>query len=125
MIEIYKHDKSLLIPSGAYALYASNGWKKSNKDSEDANSTVAQLDLKDSNLETVGSSGDAYTFEESSEELDDENDEDVEYVDPKDLEEKPLEDLAYDELRILAEYRGLDVKKLKSTKALREALKGD
>lgn len=114
MIKIRKGSKTLVIPAGAYdTIYAPAGWeradgtKKSVKEPQKVEKTPEPLEESE---------------EEFEEELDEE-DEDVEYVDPEELNEKPLEELDFEELKILAEYLDIDVKGLKSKKDVREAIK--
>jgi hypothetical protein len=66
--------------------------------------------------EATGDANDADTDDESEEE-------EIEYVDPADLREKPIEELDFDELKILAEDMDISVKGIKSSKVLREAIK--
>ena len=58
------------------------------------------------------------TYEHSEEE-----EEDIEYVDPAELAKKPIDELDRDELKILAEYKGIDISGITSTKKLRAALR--
>lgn len=120
MIEIYKHNKSLSIPAGAYhSQYAPNGWKLS-KDAE-----VSKLSLEtDEDKNIPEQTEDINLSKETVSEDDSDNVEDnVEYVDPEELREKPLEDLDFQELQILAEDMGIDIEGLKSSKSLRNAIK--
>lgn len=111
MIEIVKGSRTITIPNGAYALYASNGWVRK----EDAPKPIK---------ETKG----AKKHKEEEPKLDEPEEEsgeedDVEYIDPKELLEKPVEELDYEELRLLAEYLGVDIKGMTTSKAIRAAIK--
>ena len=114
MIKIRKGSKTLMIPAGAYdTIYAPAGWEKEEKPEEPAKAVEEPQEV-DETPESVE--------EEPEEELEEE-DEDVEYVDPEELNEKPLEELDFDELKILAEYLGVNIKGLKSKKEVRDAIK--
>lgn len=112
MVEIIKGSKTLLVSMGAYKnSYASAGWElKENVKPEPKPQKKEEPKKVEEPVEEV-------------EEPEDEDDEDVEYVDPEELDEKPLEELDYEELKILAEYHGIDIKGMKSSKALRDAIK--
>lgn len=115
MIKIRKGSKTLLIPAGAYdTIYAPAGWEK-----EDNTAKAVEEPQK---VEETPEPLEDVPEEESDEELDEEG-EDVEYVDPEELNEKPLEELDFEELKILAEYLGINTKGLKSKKEVREAIK--
>ena len=92
MVEIKKGTKILTIPAGALSKYASTGWEL--------------IKAKKSAPKVV----------------EDEFEEEIEYVDPEELAEKPLNELDKEELKILAEYKGLDTKELTTAKKLRAAL---
>lgn len=106
MIEIRKGNRHLLIPAGSLKRYLSAGWSTTEQP-EETNDDV--------NL----TSGE----EELQQEYVDPEEEDVEYVDPEELAQRPLSELDREELRILAEYKGIDVSGLTSTKQLRNAIR--
>lgn len=110
MIKIMKGSRTLTIPAGAYeSMYAPNGWelvgtkKKTEKKSKEE--PKSELEVTEEPEEVT------------------EDEEDVEYVDPEELLEKPLEELDFEELKILAEYLDISTKGLKSKKEVREAIK--
>lgn len=112
MIKIYKHNKSLSVPAGAYlSQYAPNGWGTS------VNDTV-ETDL-DSLAEQENTPEQSEMVPEDDNE---EEEETTEYVSPEDLKEKPIEDLNYKELQLLAKDMGVDIAGLKSSKSLRDAI---
>lgn len=110
MVEIRKGSKILTIPAGALKRYASAGWELT-----DSKSTKAPMGE---------AKAEKYTEPEKpvEEEVEDEFEEDVEYVDPEELAEKPLSELDKEELQILAEFKGLDTTELTTAKKLRAAL---
>ena len=112
MVTIRKGSKLLSIPNGAYAnIYAPAGWV-----------LVSEVKVSDPKDKTPAK--EITEPEKETEEVpEDSEEEDVIYVDPEDLLEKPLEELDYEELQILAEYLGISKKGLKSSKALREAIR--
>ena len=118
MIKIRKGSKTLLIPAGAYdTIYAPAGWEKEDNTAK----AVEEPQKVEETPEPL--EDDSEEVEETSEEELDEEGEDVEYVDPEELNEKPLEELDFEELKILAEYLGVNIKGLKSKKEVREAIK--
>lgn len=104
MVKVVKNGMTLTIPAGALKTYRSAGWELSSKKGKHKEPEKA--------------------FEPQVEEQEEacEEEEEVEYVDPEELAEKPLEELDIDELRILAEYKGLDTTRLTSIRKLRSAL---
>lgn len=116
MVTIVKGSKTLSIPVGAYkTVYAPAGWVLA----EEVKTTAAEKPVKPEKTEKEPKIEEP-VVEEAEE---DEEDEDVEYVDPEDLLEKPLEELDFDELKILAEYLDINVKGMNTSKALRTAIK--
>lgn len=109
MITIMKGSKTLDIPVGAYNTYASAGWRRL----EDATSPKPVKDKGNARAKT----------KEAPVEPVSEPEEDVEYVDPEELLEKPLEDLDFEELKLLAEYLGIDFSGMKTSKAIRSAIR--
>ena len=111
MVEIIKGSKTLKVPVGAYnAIYASAGWSLKGKEKKVIEKPVEPV-------EEVAEESIEPDFEEPVE------DDNVEYVDPEELAEKPLEELDFEELKILAEYKGIDITGMRSSKALRKAIK--
>lgn len=109
LVKIYKGDKSLLIPYGAYKhQYAPSGWILS----KDFRVTDSQPD------ETVSDEKEHETEYENE----DENDTSESSV-IEDLEERPLSELSIPELRALAEHKGIDITGITSAKKLRDAIK--
>lgn len=113
---------SLRVPARAYyKQYARNGWNLaadvSKQDKKSHKGKNTQYDTQTSDLDESDAINDDF-----------DDDEDVEYVDPEDLKLKPIEELDFDELQILAEDEGIDISNLpedekKASKILREALK--
>ena len=114
MVTITKGDKTLVIPNGALRTYLEAGWNK-----ED----LAKVDTKQTPKVTDSKKSDKKETPVEKAKVEEEPEEDVIYVDPEDLMEKPLEELDYDELKILAEYLGIDVKNMKSSKVLKAAIR--
>lgn len=111
MIKIIKGSKTLTVPLGAYEeIYAPNGWELMSKENK-----LVETEMPEEPEEPEGE-----LPEESEEEPEEE---DVEYVDPEELLEKPLEELDFEELKIVAEYLDISTKGLKSKKEVREAIK--
>lgn len=118
MVEITKGSMTLTVPRGAYDnQYAPAGWemKSNNKSSKPSEQPKAKVKEPEE------------VAEEDSEDVEDVEDteEDVEYieVDPEELLEKPLEELDFEELKIVADYLGLDTKGMTTSKAIRSAIK--
>lgn len=114
MIKIMKGSRTLTIPSGAYeSMYAPCGWevvgtkKKTEKKSKKEFESEPEVEVT----------------EESEESEEAETEEDVEYVDPEELLEKPIEELDFEELKIVADYLDINTKGLKTKKEVREAIK--
>lgn len=102
MLVIHKGDKERVIPAGAYEMYASAGWSLDKEIEKDISKSVSEPLL-----------------EESEEPVEEE----IEYVDPEELATRPLNELDKDELRILAEFKGIDVSVHRSSKQLREMIR--
>ncbi len=133
MITIRKGNRVLSIPSGAYKTYASAGWVRAEEDEvhsdkdENLNSLSQEPDL-DENPKSGADPEQEKPLSSSNSEGDndtegDEDEEDVIYVDPEELKERPLSELDNEELQILAEYMGIDTEEIKTSKALRAELK--
>lgn len=117
MIQIVKGEKSLKIPAGAYKRYAKAGWKlASTSNKEETSSDVTNLASEENSSALAENT-------EAQEELGVEEDEEVIYVDPEELANRPLSELDKEELRILAEYKGLELDETASAKQLRAALR--
>ena len=111
MVNIIKGSKTLSVPVGAYNnMYAPAGWELADKVTKSIQKAEPKKEKKQPEPEPVKN-------QEPEEE------EDVVYVDPEELQEKPLEELDFDELKILAEYLNVNIKGMKSSKAIREAIK--
>ena len=114
MVKIKKGKLTLTVPAGAVRKYTSAGWElagSSKSKSKATNPTAHHANAKEDET--------AYDTQ-----LDDEStEEEVEYVDPEELAQRPLGELDREELRILAEYKGIDVSGITSTKQLRNALR--
>lgn len=108
LVKIVKGSLTLTIPAGAVNKYTSAGWEL---ESSEETATEHNNFVADNSYE-----GDSYS--ESVEE-----DEDVIYVDPEELAKRPLEELDREELKILAESKGVDVSEINSTKKLRSILR--
>lgn len=123
MIKIIKGDEERVIPAGAFKMFASAGWQKAeNSESHDDTGKNTKSTTQDSDLGEIPES-ETDTEEEEPILGADPEEEDVEYVDPEELLKKPVGDLDYEELQIVAEYLGLDVENLTTLKALRKAIK--
>lgn len=110
MVKVVKDDMTLTIPAGAVKDYISTGWK------------LADSKHTESAKEEVKSKVKEPVKEDDSDSEDNYEDDDVVYVDPEELAERPLEELDAEELRILAEYKGIDVSHISSVKKLRAAI---
>lgn len=106
MIRIVKGEKTRTIPKGAMKTYLSTGW------------TLAEDKASHVKAEQAPVTEPEYTEEVEGVE----EEEDVEYIDPEDLLNRPLSELDLDELRILAEYKGIDTSNLNTSKRLRAAI---
>lgn len=138
MIKIIKGDEERVIPAGAFKMFASAGWQKAeNSESHDDTDKNTKSTIQEPGLGEISKSG---TEPDGTEDPDkgnpedkgdgtgdingdDPDDPDVVYVDPEELLEKPVGDLDFEELQIVAEYLGLDVENLTTLKALRKAIK--
>lgn len=110
LIKIVKEGQDpMIIPAGAYKMYAKAGWVKE-KSSRRNKKEEEKPQVKNPEPE----------IEEPEVE---EDEEDVVYVDPEDLAKKPLGELDKEELQILAEYKGIDISKHTTSKQLREAIR--
>lgn len=108
MVKIHKGRLALTIPAGAVRKYTLAGWELSeNSKSDEVTEEVSVNEDADTNSEAIS----------------EEEEEDVEYVDPAELAKKPIDELDRDELKILAEYKGIDISGITSTKKLRAALR--
>lgn len=112
MLKIVKGDKTLLVPSRTIDVYLAAGWSLGDKIPNE-NKTLAKNETYGHEKET----------QEPVEEPEEDFEEEVIYVDPEELLEKPLNELDFEELKIVAEYLDIDTKELRSSKALRAAIK--
>lgn len=110
MVEIKKGNMTLTVPAGAVRKYARAGWQLASESKSEVNVVEPTNTPLDEDESVVADSSES-------------EEEDVEYVDPEELAMRPLEELDREELRILAEYKGIDVSEINSTKRLRAALK--
>ena len=123
MIKIIKGDEERVIPAGAFKMFASAGWQKAeNSEPHDDTDKNTKPTRQDSDLDENPEPETDIKEEEPILGADPEE-EDVEYVDPEDLLKKPVGDLDFEELQIVAEYLGLDVENLTTVKKLRTAIK--
>ena len=111
MVEITKGSRKMTIPSGAYIVYASAGWELATEHKEEQVKPAAEKKKPEK--------AKAKPVEPVAEEVE----EDVIYIDPEELLEKPLEELDFEELKILAEYKEINIKGMKSSKAIREVIR--
>lgn len=120
MVTIHKEGLTRTVPMGAYvSQYASLGWSISSC-AEGTNTPSAYKKPLNDDLTT--SESDVVQTTEPDTEESEEDEEDIEYVDPEDLKEKPLNELDYEELRILAEYLGINLRGLKNKRAIKQAI---
>lgn len=123
MIRIIRGDEERVIPAGALKIFASAGWRKAeNSDSHDDTDKNTKSLIQDSDLDE-NPEPETNTKEEEPILGADPEEEDVEYVDPEELLKKPVGDLDFEELQIVAEYLGLDTEELTTPKRLRAAIK--
>ena len=121
MVVITKGSMTLTVPKRAYdKMYAPAGWDLKGKEM----GHTAKVEIE----HTVGSpkEEDATKAEETAEEVEstpDEEEEEIEYVDPEELLEKPVNELDFEELQIVAEYLGIDTKGITQSKKLRNLIK--
>lgn len=114
MVEIRKGSLTLKVPKSSFEKkFSKVGWHLSSESKSDDTVQAEANTQPDTAKDLVA----------DVDEPQDDEDEDVEYVDPEELEQKPLEELDKDELRILAEYKGIDISKLNTIKQLRTALR--
>lgn len=114
MVKIKKGKLTLTVPAGAVRKYTSAGWELAGSSKSKSKVTKPTVPYTDMN---EGETADDTQLE------DDSTEEEVEYVDPDELAQRPLNELDREELRILAEYKGIDVSEMTSTKQLRNALR--
>lgn len=138
MIRIIKGDEERVIPAGAFKMFASAGWQKAkNSESHDDTDKNPEPPAQQSDLDENPESGtdpsgaenpDEGNPEDEGDGTGDTNGDDEEYeeieVDPEELLQKPVGDLDFEELQIVAEYLGLNTEELTTVKALRKAIKG-
>ena len=122
MVTIHKEGLTRTVPMGAYvSQYASLGWSINPLNGTKGTNTPSAY-KKPLNDGLATSESDAVQTAEPDTEESEEAEEDIEYVDPEDLKEKPLNELDYEELRILAEYLGISLRGLKNKKAIKQAI---
>ena len=114
MVKIKKGKLTLTVPAGVVRKYTSAGWELAG--SSKSESKVTKQTTPHANTNEDETADDTQLEEESTEE-------EVEYVDPEELAQRPLSELDREEVRILAEYKGIDVSEITSTKQLRNALR--
>lgn len=116
-IIIHKGSMSKIVSQSAFAsMFAPAGWVKSPLSKEETEKKVESTensqedDFEENSLEEGVSEEDSEEVEEEDEEI-------------SLLKEKPISELDITELRMLAEYEGLDTTGMTSAKKLREALR--
>lgn len=112
MIKIFKDGKIASVPAGSLKQFLSAGWEPTEDHKEISESPSSIPEEKPVEV-----------LDEENTESQDDSDDDVIYVDPEELAQKPLGELDKEELVILAEYKGLDVSELKTIKQLKAALR--
>lgn len=124
MVTVTKGSRTLVVPVGAYkTTYAPAGWVLQGEVEVSApEKPVEEKKAEEPKAEKPVEKPEPETEDEDEAE-DEAEDEDVEYVDPEELLEKPLEELDFEELKILAEYLEIDTKGMTTSKALRSAIK--
>lgn len=108
MVKIRKGNKHLSVPAGSLYKYLNAGWELSEGSKKHTN----RARVEDTSALAVS----------IDEPLEDEVEE-VEYVDPEELAKRPISELDREELRILAEFKGLNPDDYGTTKQLRSALR--
>ena len=114
MVKIKKGKLTLTVPAGAVRKYTSAGWELAGISKSEVKVTKPTTPHANTNEDETAD--DTQLEDESTEE-------EVEYVDPEELAQRPLSELDREELRILAEYKGIDVSEMTSTKQLRNTLR--
>lgn len=117
MIKITKDGKTSSVPAGSVAKFLSAGWVLLNGEApskKKAEPTISPEESTEAPTEEL--------IEEEQGE-DEEDTEEVEYVDPEELMQKPLSELDKEELIILAQYKGIDTENLTTSKQLRAAIR--
>ena len=116
MVKIRKGKMTLTIPAGAVRKYTKAGWEPIQSpqldETHDEGDFTPEFENEDEN-EDAAMPEDDISYE----------DEDVEYVDPEELAQRPLGELDKEELRILAEYKGIDTSALSTAKQFRAAIR--
>lgn len=114
MIAIKKGARHLSIPKGALKKYTATGWEIDDEITESYTSSEDPINSHQENFNPDEEAG--------SDHSDEEDDSEFEYVDPEDLAKMPLDELDIEDLRILAEYKGIDITDLRTAKKLRAAI---
>lgn len=114
MVKIKKGKLTLTVPAGAVRKYTSAGWELA---------VIPKSESKVTKPTTPHANANEDETADDTQLEDDSTEEEVEYVDPEELAQRPLSELDREELRILAEYKGIDVSEITSTKQLRNALR--
>ena len=110
MIKIYKKGKGMTVPKGSLDKFLAAGWSLENGDEKPKK--------KSSGHHHPMPEEDSFTPVEDEDSAEEEHVE----VDPEELASRDLSELDMDELKILAEYKGLDISGLTTTRKLRAAL---
>ena len=110
MIKIYKKGKEMTVPKGSLDKFLTAGWSLENGDEKPKKKSSGHPP--------------PIPEEASFPPVDDADSAEEEYVevDPEELASRDLSELDMDELKILAEYKGLDISGLTTTRKLRAAL---
>lgn len=114
MVKMKKGRLTLSVPAGAVRKYISAGWKPTESSKSDEILDEGTFSPETENEDEIGA---------VSESEEDYAEDEVEYVDPEELAQRPLGELDKEELRILAEYKGIDISGLNSAKQLRAAIR--
>lgn len=117
MVRMKKGKLTLSVPAGAVRKYISAGWEPTESLKSDEILDEGTFSPETKNDGEIGN------VSESEVDYSGEFEDEVEYVDPEELAHRPLGELDKEELRILAEYKGIDTSNLNSAKQLRTAIR--
>jgi DNA-directed RNA polymerase delta subunit len=112
MIRITNGVRFLTVTSGAFKnSFERQGWYKADSISKSESNMVTQAipdsDTNDSDLEKITEDNDDVEDEEYDETSDEDEEDDTEEEDEEDLEERPLSELSFKELQIVAKKKGV------------------
>lgn len=114
MVKMKKGRLTLSVPAGAVRKYISAGWEPTESSKSEEILDEGALSHETENEDEIG---------DVSESEADYAEDEVEYVDPEELAQRPLGELDKEELKILAEYKGIDISGLNSARQLRAAIR--